>query len=210
MKALRVVSLAAGLLATGALVLPPLADPAHAHCDTMDGPVVASARTALEKRSVTPVLRWVAKEREAEIREAFAKVVTVRTRAPEASEIVDRWFFETLVRIHREGEGAPFTGLKPPGTDHGPGVRDADRALETGSADALLKTLAEAVAEGVRHRLHRAIEARKHADGSVEAGREFVEAYVRYVHYVEGLHVAASGSAHGHAGEPGEGGAGHR
>jgi hypothetical protein len=34
---------------------------------------------------------------------------------------------------------------------------------------------------------------RKHADESVEAGREYVEAYVQYVHYVERLQVDASG-----------------
>lgn len=210
MKARRIVSLAAGVLATGTLVLLPLADPAHAHCDTMDGPVVASARAAMEKGNVTPVLRWVSKEHEGEIREAFAKVLALRTKAPEAAEIADRWFFETLVRVHREGEGAPYTGLKPAGTDPGPGVREADRALETGNGDALVKALSEAVAEGVRHRLHRAVEAKKHAEESVEAGREFVEAYVQYVHYVEGIHVAAAGSAHGHAGESGIEAPGHR
>ena len=176
----------------------------------MDGPVVASARTALEKGSVTPVLRWVAKEHEAEIREAFARVLAVRSKAPAAAEIADRWFFETLVRVHRQGEGAPFTGLKPAGADPGPGIRDADRALETGDAGPLLKSLSESIAEGVRHRLHRAIEARKHADHSVEAGREFVEEYVRYMHYVEGLHIAASGSAHGHFKPLSEAGTEHR
>lgn len=210
MKALLIVSLAAGVLATGALVLLPLAGPAHAHCDTMDGPVVASARTALEKSSVTPVLRWVSKEHEGEIREAFAKVLALRSKTPEAADIADRWFLETLVRVHREGEGAPYTGLKPSGTDPGPGVLDADKALETGNGDALIKALTEVVAEGVKHRLHRAVEAKKHADESVEAGREFVEAYVQYVHYVEGLHVAASGSAHGHAEKSGGEGPGHR
>ena len=37
------------------------------------------------------------------------------------------------------------------------------------------------------------------------AGREYVEAYVEYIHYVERLHVAMSGaSAHGHEAEANE------
>lgn len=205
----RLIRLAAGPLLLLALVVGPLSSPAHAHCDTMDGPVVASAKAALEKGSVTPVLRWVSKEHEDEIREAFAKVTALRAKAPEAAEIADRWFFETLVRVHREGEGATYSGLKPAGTDPGPGVREADRALETGNPDSLVKALTEAVSEGVKHRLHRVLETRRHADDSVEAGREHVEAYVQYVHYIEELHLAATGSLYGH-GEGEEGGSGHR
>ena len=211
MTTLRSAGLAAGasLALASVIVLGSLSPPADAHCDTMDGPVVGSARAALEKGSVTPVLRWISKEHEEEIRDAFARVTALRTKSPEAAGIADRWFFETLVRLHREGEGEPYTGLKPAGTDPGPAIREADRALETGNADVLLKALTGAVAEGVKHRLQRAVETRKHADDSVEAGREFVEAYVQYVHYVEGLHLAAAGSAHGHGGKE-EGDAEHR
>jgi hypothetical protein len=35
-----------------------------AHCDTLDGPVVAAARQALQQRDVTPVLKWVNAEME--------------------------------------------------------------------------------------------------------------------------------------------------
>ena len=203
MTTLRSAVLAAGgsLALASVIVLGPLSPPADAHCDTMDGPVVGSAKAAIEKGSVTPVLRWVSKEHEAEIRDAFTKVTALRAKVPEAAGIADRWFFETVVRLHREGEGEPYTGLKPAGTDPGPAIREADHAMDTGSPDALLKALTEAVAEGVKHRLHRAVEARKRADDSVEAGREFVEAYVDYVHYVEGVHLAAAGSVHGHGGK---------
>ena len=84
-----------------------------AHCDTMDGPVVAAAKAALEKGDVTPVLKWVAKDREGEIRTAFQKTLAVRSKGPEAKELAHMYFFETLVRIHRAGEGAPYTGLQP-------------------------------------------------------------------------------------------------
>ena len=40
---------------------------AFAHCDTLDGPVVKTARAALEKGDVTPILKWVTNEYETEI-----------------------------------------------------------------------------------------------------------------------------------------------
>ena len=40
---------------------------AFAHCDTLDGPVVQTARIALEKGDVTPLLKWVQDDVEKEI-----------------------------------------------------------------------------------------------------------------------------------------------
>ncbi len=170
---------------------------ARAHCDTMNGPVIAAAQAALEKNDVTPVLKWVKKEHEAEIRDVFKRVLAVRKQSAQARELADRYFYETLVRIHRAGEGAPYTGLKPAGTVE-PAVAAADKALESGSADALVKEVTDDVGAGIRQRFARALDAKKRADDSVDAGREFVEAYVTYVHYVEGLHQAAHSAAHGH------------
>jgi hypothetical protein len=173
-----------------------------AHCDTLDGPVIQAAKLALEKGDITPVLKWVKKPQEAELREVFKKTLDVRTKGPEAKELADMYFFETLVRMHRAGEGAPYTGLKPAGAGE-PTVAAADKALETGSADELANEIANAVREGIQKRFAEVSERKKHADASVEAGREFVEAYVQYVHYVEGIHkMAAKGAGHhGHAKE---------
>jgi len=175
--------------------------PASAHCDTMDGPVVTAARAALDKGDVTPVLAWVKKENEGEIRVAFAKTLSIRKLGPEARDLADMYFFETLVRMHRAGEGAPYTGLEPAGSDIDPAVAMADKALASGSVDELAGEVSSAVAAGIRARHACAVETKKHAGESVEAGREFVAAYVNYVHYVERLHKDAVGSA-GHA-EPG-------
>ena len=76
-----------------------------AHCDTLDGPVVKTAKTALEKGEVTPILKWVKKENETEIRDLFKKTLTVRSKGKEAQELADMYFLETLVRLHRAGEG---------------------------------------------------------------------------------------------------------
>ena len=170
---------------------------AFAHCDTLSGPVVSDARLALTKGDVTPVLKWVHKDKEAEIRDAFAKTVKVRAASPEARELADRYFFETLVRIHREGEGAPYTGLKAEPVEAG--IDMADKAIESGSADAVVKRVADAAAEGVRHRFQEVVEKKKHAAHNVEAGREYVAAYVEFIHYVERLHQDAERPA-GHHG----------
>jgi uncharacterized protein DUF6448 len=119
----------------------------------------------------------------------------VRALGPEARALADRYFFETLVRVHREGEGAAYTGLKPAGTAVDPAVAASDTALETGSADLLVKLLTEKVDEGLRHRFAEAAEARKHAAESVEKGREYVAAYVEFTHYAERLLLNASSAA---------------
>ncbi len=162
-----------------------------AHCDTLGGPVVMTAKKALEKGDVTPVLKWVKKEDEKEIRELFQKTLVAGRQGKEAKELADRYFLETLVRLHRAGEGAPYTGLK--GEPVEPIIQAADTALEIGSVDALVKLITDAAAQGVRERFARTVEAKKHADESVEKGREFVESYVQFTHYVERLHQDASG-----------------
>jgi hypothetical protein len=200
---LRVVgiALAASLALSGA---------ASAHCDTMDGPVVAAARAALEKGDIAPVLKWVKPECEKEIRAAFARTLSVRAGGPEAKRLADMYFFETLVRVHRAGEGAPYTGLQPAGTPIEPAIDLADRALSSGSADRLVKNLTGQAEEGIRERFTRAAEAKNHAEESVAAGRRFVEAYVELTHYVERLERDAATSATAHAGSAGEAAGGHK
>ena len=172
---------------------------AAAHCDSLDGPVIRDAIAALEKRDAAPVLKWVKSEHEAEVRDAFARAIAVRGLTTQARQLADRYFFETLVRIHRAGEGEPFTGLKPAGSIE-PGIDAADKALEKGSGAALATQLAQAVHEGVRSRFDATLALRKHANDSVDAGRKYVEAYVDYVHFVENVHrLAEHGAPHVHA-----------
>jgi hypothetical protein len=193
------------LALAGALSLTLLPRTALAHCDTLDGPVVKDARVALDAKDITPALKWVSHEKEGEIRESFQHALRVRNLGPEARALADRYFFETLVRVHREGEGAPYTGLKPAGTAVDPGIAASDMALETGSVDRLVKLLTEKVDKGLRHRFAEAAEARKHAKDSVEKGREYVAAYVEFMHYAERLLLNASSAAsHTEHGKPTE------
>jgi hypothetical protein len=165
---------------------------ADAHCDTLDGPVVESARQAMATGDIIPLLKWVSTDDEQLIRTAFQNTMEVRKLGGQAQELADMYFFETLVRIHRAGEGASYTGLKP-GTEVDPAIAFADKALENGSVDKLVGVLTDATAKGIRERFRRALETRKHADKSVTAGREFVEAYVIFTHYVEELHASIKG-----------------
>ena len=175
---------------------------ALAHCDSLDGPVVVDARTAIEKKDLTPVLKWIGPAEEPEVRTAFARTLAVRGLSPEARELADRSFFETVVRVHRAKEGEPYTGLKPVGTDPGPAVRAVDRSLEEGSADALVRLISQRAGDSVRRQFGRVLEAKRHADDSVEAGRAFTQVYAGFAHSVEELYRAAGepepGSEHEH------------
>ena len=162
---------------------------AAAHCDTLDGPVIQDARKALETRDVTPVLKWVKEKDEKVVRAAFTKALS--SKGKKNADAAETQFFSTLVKIHRAGEGASFTGLKPAGTVE-PAVAEADKALASGSSDVLIKLVTDAVASGIKDRYERAAATFKHKDESVAAGREFVEAYVEFTHYVERLHLDAS------------------
>jgi len=198
MKTNRIKLVDAGLISVVWLWSGPVA---FAHCDTLDGPVVTAAKTALEKKEITPVLKWVKPEYEPELKTAFARTLVVREQGKEARELADLYFFETLVRVHRAGEGAPYTGLQPAGTKVDPAVEAADQALVSGKADALIKTVTDEAAAGIRRRFAETVEKKKHAEENVEAGREFVAAYVEFVHYVEALQTTAKrpASAHEHA-----------
>jgi hypothetical protein len=172
--------------------------PVFAHCDGMDGPVVTAARKALEAGNVNLVLIWVRKPDEADIKKAFERTVAVRKLNPQAKELADTYFFETLVRVHRAGEGAPYTGLKPAGRDLGPAIPAADNALQDGSVEPLVKLLTEAVRHGV-HEHFAAANAKKAFDkNDVEAGRKYVQVYVPFLHYVERIYGATKAPGHGH------------
>ncbi|HAB52201.1 MAG: hypothetical protein A2279_05665 [Stygiobacter sp. RIFOXYA12_FULL_38_9] len=171
-----------------------------AHCDGLDGPVVKDARKALESGNVKLVLIWVKQEYQEEIITSFNKTLEVRKLSPQAKEFADMYFFETLVRVHRAGEGAPYTGIKPAGRDLGPAIPAADKAIETGSPKELIKFLDDAIHEGL-HPLYMSVKGKRNFDPSnVEAGREYVKAYVEYVHYVEKVYQLKSGAAHGEEG----------
>lgn len=89
----------------------------EAYCDSMDGPVVQNAQTALDTGDITPVLKWITEEQEREVETTFNEVLEIRDRDQNVQKVADRHLFETVVRLHCEAERAPHKGLKPVGTD---------------------------------------------------------------------------------------------
>lgn len=171
---------------------------AAAHCDSMSGPVVKDAQAALASEKIDGVLKWVDEDSETAICNAFEMALAVRGESDVAKDVADTYFFETLVRIHRATEGEGFTGLKPAGSVD-PVILAADRALEDGSVDQFADEIAAAVQEGIQQRFADAYEKRQVAEQSVEQGREYVEAYVEFTHFVVSVdHLVSSGPSHKH------------
>lgn len=168
---------------------------ASAHCDTLDGPVVKAGLKSLESGNLDHALVWVKANAEPELRAAFKQALAVRGLGKDARALADRYFLETLVRLHRAGEGEPYSGLKPKGTDVGPAIPAADDAIRTGSSKALTKLITDAAADGVQHRMQRVIATRQFKSKDIAAGREYVEAYVAFMHYVERIYADAAGIA---------------
>ncbi len=176
--------------------------PASAHCDSYDGPVVKDAMKALETNNVSLVLKWVNEKQEQEIMSLFNKTYSLRKGDKEIYAIVEKHFLETLVRFHRETEGAPYTGLKPAGTTK-PIVQMSDQAIATGSADDMINKLNAHIDKVIREKYQKVAELSKVKDTSTEKGREYVKAYVDYTHTLEAIHdiveqINKGQSAHKH------------
>ncbi len=169
---------------------------AEAHCDSVNGPVVRAAQESLDTGNVNPVLAYVQPDDEAEITAAFEKTLQVRKQGGEAKELADQYFFETVVRLHRAGEGAPYTGLKYE-TDYGPALEAADKALADGSLKDVYALLNGALEQGLHEKYGAVVASRENAarEGTVESDRERAEAELLFEKYVDGLYKTAQGTS---------------
>ncbi|MFB3818326.1 MAG: DUF6448 family protein [Candidatus Methylomirabilales bacterium] len=191
------------LMALGVLMLGVVLAPqaALAHCDAIDGPVATAAVRALDAKNVNLVLPFAPAEAEEEITAAYEQALVVRAKGPEAKALADRYFMETVVRLHRAGEKAAYTGLKPAGRDFGPAIPAAEKALASGELKPLVELLAHQVEHGLaeqfehaRHAGHGAVEPKSKAD--VPAARKRVSAELGFVGYAEGIYQATKGGHH--------------
>ena len=170
----------------------------YAHCDSYDGPVIKDAYEALKTNNVKLVLKWINENQEEEIISLFNKTYLLKTGDKEIYDIVEKHFFETLVRLHRETEGAPYTGLKPAGTTKKI-IQMSDNAINSGSIDDLLVKLNNHIGSVLREKYEKVLELEKVKNETTEKGREYVEAYVIYTHTLEGIHDIIEHSAEGHS-----------
>ena len=166
------------------------------HCDSMDGPVVTAARQALDKEDVNLILPYVKQSAGADLQSAFERALRARKVDPAAREVADLYFYETAVRLHRAGEGAPYTGLKPAGLDVGPVIPVAEKAIETGSPDALIRVLTDTLRDQVQHRFEHMQHLREHSPGDVAKARDYVEAMLGLEVYSHQLYQAMKAAPH--------------
>lgn len=170
--------------------------PTYAHCDSYDGPVIKDALEALDKNKVEMVLKWIEPQQEEEVIGLFKKTYNLKNEDRKIYAIVEKHFLETLVRLHRETEDAPFTGLKPAGSMT-PLVEMADHSIEINTMKEVSKTITTHLDEVLRERYAKVMKLHKTKDNSVEEGRAYVHAYVEYTHTLEALeHVLHGDFAH--------------
>lgn len=160
---------------------------ASAHCDSYDGPVIMDAYKALDNNNVKLILKWIPAEQEKEITSLFNKTYALKNQDKEVYEIVQKHFFETLVRLHREGEGAPYTGLKPAGSTKQI-IQMTDNALKDDNIEGFIIQLDNHLNKVVREKYQKVVELQKVKDNSIVEGRAFVAAYVDYTHTIEAIH----------------------
>ena len=80
-------------------------------------------------------------------------------------------------------------------------ILEVDPPQHSRARNALNKVLSPGVMRGLRERFAEARAARNYPVGNVEAGREYIEKYVPFVHYVERLYQSATTNAPGHEAE---------
>jgi len=172
------------------------------HCDSMDGPVVLAAKRALASHDPKLVLPYVEADGEPEVLAAFELTLAAHDGNRAANELAEIHFYETVVRVHRAGEGAPYTGLKPAGLGFGPVVPVAERAIEAGSPDELVDLLTDKVRHELRERFEHVMALKSHADENVAHAREYVEAMLGLEVWSHMLYGCASAGPHDEHGAP--------
>lgn len=161
---------------------------ASAHCDSYDGPVVQDALKALEENKVELVYKWVSENQEEEISTLFEKTYKFKKKDQEIYQLLEKHFLETLVRLHREGEGAPYTGLKPAGSTKQI-ITLTDKALSEKDLPSLLEKLNTHIARVLQEKYDTVVALQEVKDESPEKGRAYVAAYVDYTHSIEAIHA---------------------
>jgi len=170
---------------------------AQAHCDRVNGPVAKDATEALSTEEFQRAAIWVGEEQTEELRNAYEQSLEAYQQGGAGKDLAKQYFLETTVRLHRQAEGFPYSGLKkaqPVAED----IATAEKALETGELQPVLRLLTRQMEEQVEYLFNNTRAAADNRNESIEAGRKWADAYVRYVIFVHGLQRnIEQGPAHG-------------
>jgi len=177
-----------------------------AHCDTMDGPVIKDAKIAIEKNNINYIFKWIQPQDENELKNAFLLAMKVRILNADAMILADTYLFETLVRLHRSGEGVPFIGVKPSGSPIDEKILAADKSIELGNLSPLDGHVRNELIPELEKRFNKVMSLKEYDVNNITAGRAYVEAYVQFFKFAEGeeenhnmVHQAgSSNSGHQH------------
>jgi hypothetical protein len=165
--------------------------------------VAKAVQKALENGNVNPVLAYAPATAETEIRAGFEKSRNVRKLGGDAKGLADEAFMETVIRLHRAGEGAAYTGLKAAGADYGPVIPAAEHAVETGDLAKLKAVLVEEIEHALSERLAHVRELQKapaepKTAAEVPHARERISAELGFVTFAETVRQAALGKGSEH------------
>ena len=110
--------------------------------------------------------------------------------------MADLAFFETVVRIHRAGEGAPYTGLKPAGLSVGPVIPLAERSIEEHSVEILAEFLTADLRNELSSRLEVVEQLAARRGQSLPDERRYTEAMLGFEVYTHHLYQALHAPGH--------------
>lgn len=171
---------------------------AWAHCDAENGPVAEDARKALKTDDFSKVAIWVGEDQNAELKKLFKDALKVYKMGGEAKELAENYFIESSIRLHRAAEGMPYTGVKP-AQPLPEDIKLAEKTLKTGNIKPLVEFLNSEIETESKKWFQKAYDSKEAYKGeSVAKGREWVDAYVKYVIYVHNLYkTIKAGPPHG-------------
>ena len=155
------------------------------YIESMDGPIVKAAETALDMENINYVIPFVSSKDSGELKDAFEKTLSVRELSGEAAELADFWFFETVVRLHRINNGNSYNGLKPAGIDWGPIIPKLDKAFETEKIDEFLNFLLNFIQEDIRSRFDDVLFKKDYDINDVEDARDYINSMLEFVDYTQ-------------------------
>jgi hypothetical protein len=153
---------------------------------------------------VNHVLIWVRPQDEELVRQAFDTALQKLDAAllDEPARLrAETEFFEQVVRVHREGEGETYEGLKPGGASEEEGL--ADQAVASGMVDDLLVRVHSEENKLVVKQLFQTLrDNAEYETSDLAAGRAYVRTYTAFIHDV-GPAIRGeklSGQSHNHSG----------